>query len=150
MVVLGLHCLNKKWRIIYRAKAIDRNLIRQIIWAEISRTFAKLFLYMNQGRLHKKNSIKRGQGFGFHTASWTSVSAVLMLSTDLSFCFTLPLMQREECHLLSHLLRFLQLLPSLSSLLARWPHLNVPWLWGISECSHIPCARHQKKLPDVL
>lgn len=33
-IVLGLHCL-KKWRIIYRAKAIDRNRIRQIIWAEI-------------------------------------------------------------------------------------------------------------------
>lgn len=73
--MLGLHCVNKEWRIIYTAETIDRHLIRQIIWAEISRTFGKLFLYMNQGRLHRKAVMKRGQSFGFHTASWTGVSA---------------------------------------------------------------------------
>lgn len=73
---LGLHCLSKEQGIIHRATAIDRHLIRQIIWVEISRTFSKLFLYMNQGRLHKKTpAIKRGQGFGFRTAPWAGVSA---------------------------------------------------------------------------
>lgn len=71
---------------------------------------------MNQGRLHKKNSDqKRSRLWISHCILNWCVSRV-MLSTDVSCSLTSLLMQREECHLLSRLLRFLQLLPVLACL----------------------------------
>lgn len=69
-----------------------------------------------------------------------------MPRTAVSCSLTWPLMQREECHLLSHQPCF-HACPCAS--LSPWPHLILLQLWGISDCSQIP-SLPSTKLPAVL
>lgn len=145
--MLGLRCLNKEWRIIYRAKAIDRHLIRHIIWAEISRTFGKLLLYMNRGRLHKKNKTKTKQWSREVKALDSTLHPELMCQQSDARCWRQPLphlavMQREECHLLSHLWRVLQPLSVCRCLCPAdpIPPASGPGVFQVAPRYHVPAT----------